>query len=222
MAPGLSQTDGRVVSGCRDRSPRFWHHRFRLQARSSPQSVSALVGGRHPRAGLDSGALEAAREACLQIIWFDKPKEEMRYEGTQELSAPQPQAGEEEWAGPRGRWRQPPTRKPGRGCWKRLVAGLPPPEGCVCVGGRLVSLTEFGESGQGLSSAWPGEQASRPGEPASRQEGRVDTPEALGSGSSWAWGPRPQSGEQSPQAARGGGPQLCHSLGGPGASSRTG
>ena len=132
VAPGLSQTDGRVVSGCRDRSPRFWHHRFRLQARSSPESVSALVGGRHPRAGLDCGALEAAREVCLQIIWFDKPKEEVRYKGTRELSAPQPQAGEGEWAGPRRRWRQPPTRKPGGGCWKRLVAGLPPPEGCVC------------------------------------------------------------------------------------------
>lgn len=221
MAPGLSQTDGRVVSGCRDRSPRFWHHRFRLQAHSSPQSVSALVGGRHPRAGLDFGALEAAREACLQIIWFDKPKEEVRYEGTQELSAPQPQAGEEEWAAPRGRWRQPPhgnQAEAAGSAWWRASHLLK----AVCVGGRLVSLTEFGESGQGLSSAWPGEQASRPGEPASRQEGRVDTPEALGSGSSWAWGPRPQSGEQSPQAARGGGPQLCHSLGGPGASSRTG
>ena len=88
MAPGLSQTDSRVVSGCRDRSPHFWHHRFRPQARSSPQSVSALVGGRRPRAGLDCGALEPTREVCLQITWFDKRKEEARYEGIRELSTP--------------------------------------------------------------------------------------------------------------------------------------
>lgn len=132
MAPGLSQTDGRVISGCRDRSPCFWHHRFRPQARSSPQSVSVLVGGRRPRAGLDCGALEATREVCLQITWFDKRKEEARYEGTRELSTPQPQAGDGERAEPRRQWMQPPNTETR---WRPLEApgGRSPTSGRLCV-----------------------------------------------------------------------------------------
>ena len=132
MAPGLSQTDGRVISGCRDRSPCFWHHRFRPQARSSPQSVSVLVGGRRPRAGLDCGALEATREVCLQITWFDKCKEEARYEGTRELSTPQPQAGDGERAEPRRQWMQPPNTETR---WRPLEApgGRSPTSGRLCV-----------------------------------------------------------------------------------------